>query len=320
MAGELETIGKKLRQAREAQGLTLAMAEDATKIRKKYLLALEEGRESDLPGEVYTKGFLRSYGNFLGLDGDALVQEYKALKAQAREGEAGGARQGAGTLEAGRVSAGAGRAGRPSPGAEGPWAGTGTPTPTAGFPGVSRRRAGAPAGPTAGGWVRWALAVLVAGLGLIVGWYVLVSGRGEESAAPPAGEGPGLHESSASLVETPPEEEPPATEEPPEPAVQVVRGEPYREAGSWWVPITVSPGPIEVTLAVKEGYRAWYRVEADGQRVAEATWPGGTVKTYVATERMRLHLGDLAAITVTVNGVEFGHFPEPYRRIVIEAR
>ncbi|MCG0237912.1 MAG: DUF4115 domain-containing protein [Firmicutes bacterium] len=321
MAGELEIIGKKLREAREAQGLTLAMAEDATKIRKKYLLALEEGRESDLPGEVYTKGFLRSYANFLGLDGDALVREYKALKAQAREGEAGAAREEGLSPQAGRAPAGAGR---PSPGAEGPLAGAGQPTPAADLAGTSRRRAGGQAGlaagGAAGGWARWALAVLVAVLGLAVGWYVLFSNRGDETAAPPAGEPPASQESPAPPVETPAQEEAPATQEPPEPPVQVVRGEPYREKGSWWVPITVSPGPIEVTLAVKEGYRAWYRVEADGRPVAEATWPGGTVKTYVATEEMRLHLGDLAAITVTVNGVEFGHFKEPYRRIVIEAR
>lgn len=80
----MEEIGRRLRAAREAKGITLEQAEEDTKIRRKYLQALEAGREVDIPGEVYLKGFLRSYGNYLGLNGTALVDEYKRLKLQAR--------------------------------------------------------------------------------------------------------------------------------------------------------------------------------------------------------------------------------------------
>jgi len=69
-------LGNQLREAREAAGLSLPDVEEATRIRRALLQALEEERFSDLPGDVYTKGFIRNYARFLGLDGDALVAEY----------------------------------------------------------------------------------------------------------------------------------------------------------------------------------------------------------------------------------------------------
>src|ERR671932_2539082 len=68
-------IGVSLRNAREHQKLTLPDAEQATHIRSKYLAALEEERWDVLPGAAYTKGFLRTYADFLGLDGATFVQE-----------------------------------------------------------------------------------------------------------------------------------------------------------------------------------------------------------------------------------------------------
>jgi len=78
----MEEIGRRLREARVARGITLQEVEEETRIRKKYIEALESGRTVLIPGEVYVKGFLRTYGNFLGLDGEALVQEYKERKNQ----------------------------------------------------------------------------------------------------------------------------------------------------------------------------------------------------------------------------------------------
>lgn len=83
---EVEEIGLRLREAREAKGLALEAAEDETKIRRKYLEALESGNPAELPGEVYLKGFLRSYGNWLGFDGDSLVEEYKSTSTARRAG------------------------------------------------------------------------------------------------------------------------------------------------------------------------------------------------------------------------------------------
>jgi len=53
-------LGNQLREAREAAGLSLPDVEEATRIRRALLQALEEERFSDLPGDVYTKGFIRN--------------------------------------------------------------------------------------------------------------------------------------------------------------------------------------------------------------------------------------------------------------------
>lgn len=82
----LTEIGTLLRLAREEQGLSLELVQSETKIRLRYLEALEAGDESIIPGEVYLKGFLRFYANHLGLDGHALVEEFKDWR-EAQEAE-----------------------------------------------------------------------------------------------------------------------------------------------------------------------------------------------------------------------------------------
>ena len=70
-------LGEKLRDAREQRGVDLYRVERDTKIRTKYLAALEAGDFSDLPGDVYTRGFLRNYATYLGLDADEIVEEWR---------------------------------------------------------------------------------------------------------------------------------------------------------------------------------------------------------------------------------------------------
>jgi hypothetical protein len=81
-------IGKSLRDARDRQKLELAEVERATRIRSKYLQALEEERFDVLPGTAYVKGFLRTYADFLGLDGLRFVDEYNERFAPAEVPEA----------------------------------------------------------------------------------------------------------------------------------------------------------------------------------------------------------------------------------------
>lgn len=71
-------IGNSLREARLRQGLELPQVELATKIRAKYIRALEEEQFEILPGGTYIKGFMRSYAEFLGLDGQLYVDEYNS--------------------------------------------------------------------------------------------------------------------------------------------------------------------------------------------------------------------------------------------------
>lgn len=74
----MEKVGLILQELRVAQGLTVADIEAKTKIRGKYIKALEEGNLGVLPGEVYVLGFVRSYLKTLGVTDDSqIIAEYK---------------------------------------------------------------------------------------------------------------------------------------------------------------------------------------------------------------------------------------------------
>jgi cytoskeleton protein RodZ len=74
----MPSIGETLREARMRQRLDIADVEDRTKIRAKYLRALENEEFGMLPGPTFVKTFLRTYAEMLGLDPHALVEEYRA--------------------------------------------------------------------------------------------------------------------------------------------------------------------------------------------------------------------------------------------------
>lgn len=75
----MEELGRKLRETREERGIGLEEVQQHTKIRTRYLEAIEEGKLELLPGNVYAKGFIRSYAEYLGLDGQALLDEYNLV-------------------------------------------------------------------------------------------------------------------------------------------------------------------------------------------------------------------------------------------------
>jgi cytoskeleton protein RodZ len=77
-AAAMFDLGASLRAARHKRGLELDAVQRELRIRKRYLEALEGERFELLPGEVYTRGFLREYAEFLGLDGSIYVAEYDA--------------------------------------------------------------------------------------------------------------------------------------------------------------------------------------------------------------------------------------------------
>jgi cytoskeletal protein RodZ len=71
-------IGDSLREARTRRGFSPADVQKAIRIRERYLTALEEEHWELLPGEAYTKGFLRQYAEFLDLNGNLYIDEYNA--------------------------------------------------------------------------------------------------------------------------------------------------------------------------------------------------------------------------------------------------
>jgi cytoskeleton protein RodZ len=74
-------IGPTLRDARNRRKLDLSEVEAAIKIRVRYLQAIENEEWDVLPGGAYTRGFIRTYASYLGLDGDRLVDDYRSVAA-----------------------------------------------------------------------------------------------------------------------------------------------------------------------------------------------------------------------------------------------
>jgi cytoskeletal protein RodZ len=70
-------IGERLREARMRQKIDIAEVESATKIRAKYLRALENEEFGLLPGTTFVKTFMRTYAEYLGLDAQLLIEEYR---------------------------------------------------------------------------------------------------------------------------------------------------------------------------------------------------------------------------------------------------
>ena len=75
---EVADVGALLRAARLRRGENLRQVSDVLKIRHNYLESIENGRFDDLPGAIYSTGFIRAYSEYLGLDGEKLVSKLKA--------------------------------------------------------------------------------------------------------------------------------------------------------------------------------------------------------------------------------------------------
>lgn len=80
-------VGKRLREARTRRKLTLQEVEAATKIRGRYLQAIENEDWDALPEDTYARAFIRTYGALLGLDGERLAEEQRRTRGSARPGE-----------------------------------------------------------------------------------------------------------------------------------------------------------------------------------------------------------------------------------------
>ena len=70
-------IGSLLRETRMRERIDITTVESATKIRAKYLRALENEEWDQLPGPTFVRTFLRTYADYLGLDSKMLVEDYK---------------------------------------------------------------------------------------------------------------------------------------------------------------------------------------------------------------------------------------------------
>src|SRR3954463_16685096 len=75
----MQTIGERLEEARKKKGISIREAAEATKIRGDYLQKFESNHFDIGLTEIYTRGFLRTYANFLKVPSDRLLNDYSAL-------------------------------------------------------------------------------------------------------------------------------------------------------------------------------------------------------------------------------------------------
>jgi len=307
----VDEIGRRLRAAREARGITLEVAEDETKIRRKYIEALEAGQEAVLPGDAYIKGFLRTYGNYLGLDGTALVDEYKQHKEQPTDGTA-------------LVSASAQRPAAPRQALPPDEAKREERREALRRERAARRQDEPPAraerdvpqeqAPSAQPAVRYtprprrpirkesnglrnaglaALAVAVIGAVAYLGWLIF-----SQTAPPP--QDPGKQQQQEPQPLPPTSSNPPAVTPPPtlpDPP-KVTMSQPTATDFIFVVPAK----EITVSMELKGG-NVWVEWTLDG-KTSSATLPNGTIREFKGTN-IRLRTGHLDGVSLVVNGQRF---------------
>ena len=73
------TLGEKLKQAREARGISISEVAEQTRISPLYIESIENDNYKPLPGGIFNKGFVKSYAKFVGIDDQEALQDYSRL-------------------------------------------------------------------------------------------------------------------------------------------------------------------------------------------------------------------------------------------------
>lgn len=272
----MDEIAQKLRAGRKEKGLSLEEIQKATKVRMKYLKALEEGDTDSLPPGVYARGIIRSYCQEIDIDSRPLLKLYDEWK-QEDEREKSLTRKLSRTPGSGNITlrnAGAARA----------WRG-----------------------------IRIALILLLV-VAVGVGVYYLLQGpmwaelpfaENDEGESVPPDE-PEEPEEDDQPGEEPDVEEEPAPEEPSPATVTVEQGPGDRE-----VTYAVS-GADEVQVDISTNEPCWVRVTIGGEIVHEETVPADQTRRWTTAERMVIRIGNPAGVEMVINGMQ-KQVPDPYR-------
>jgi cytoskeleton protein RodZ len=262
-------LGRLLEQKRKERGLTLEEVEQATKIRKRYLTGLEHENYAILPDAVYVRGFLKTYANYLGLDGEALSQRLKSSTKTRRE-------------------RGISYNPRPESDFEKPLI-----TPS-GLKGAQKRKVSTSAIVT--------LIVAVLALSAVIGALYFV-GRGVQASKegnPPSGESPPRQEQQNVAGR----EKAPETASTEEGAVGS-KSTPTDDEKPAVAKQSAPPDTLRVLVNVSER-PSWILIRTDGTAAYEQVAQPGFSKTFEAEQRLYIKSGDAGAVRVEINGQDAG--------------
>ena len=260
-------IGRLLEHKRKERGLSLEEVEQATKIRKRYLTGLEREDYAVLPDAVYARGFLKTYANYLGLDGEALSQRLKnSTKTQRERGS------------------------------------DSDPTPESDFeePLISPSGLRAADKRKISNSAVATVMVAILALAAVIGALYFV-GRGVQSTQendPAAGETPPRQEQQ-NVAGT---EKAPEAESAKEGAVESKgTGEEKPAVAQQDTP----PDTLRVVVDVRER-PSWILIRTDGNRAYKQVAQPGFSETFEAEQRLFIKSGDAGAVWVEINGQDAG--------------
>ena len=270
-------IGPILEQARRERGLTLEEAEQATKIRKRYLDGLEREDFGVLPGAVYAQGFLKTYANFLGLDGEDLSRQLKDLRRPRRERGVSYGAPAKSDFEEPLIIPG-------------------------GLAGTEKRR-------ISGAAIATVVVALVAFAAVIGTLYYVGQSSGAAGGNPGAASGerpdPGQEGAANDGGGRPQDASGDTSEEVSRnggPEQSGVKEDGVQEAA---VRSELPESALRIAVSV-EGAPSWLKVRVDGGTALEEIAQPGFSRTFEATRAVSVKTGDAGAVSVEVNGQDVG--------------
>ncbi|MGQ9491138.1 MAG: helix-turn-helix domain-containing protein [Anaerolineae bacterium] len=274
----MSEIGRLLREARTAKEMSLADVEAATRIRQKYLDALERGEFQRLPRGTVARGFLRTYASYLGLDVEAALRQY--------------------TEESGDA------------GIDVPIAEPGKPRLVDYRPLEVMLEEGKPAAL----WWPWALALALILALAGGGWWLL--GRQDNSwnwnplqAFGPVPSSTATQTATRWVVTATPRPTATETQLLPTPTSGLLI------LPTPTVPPSPTPTPqptatpevvTRITLELRATQRAWLRITVDGQVVEEGMLEAGQERVWEADQRITVRTGNAGGVILILNGEELG--------------
>ncbi len=290
MEGEmaLGQIGERLAEARTAKGLSLAQVEEITKIRLKYLAALEAEDWQVIPGEVYLRGFLKSYAQAVGIDPAAILELYQPTPPPQSAPI---------PVATPPVRASAPRVERLTPPRTGKLSG--------GYGRVDRHSAHHGARRLVSVIV---IIILLAGA-VYLGYRIWPRPSAATPSPAPSGAVTGEAPVTTPGTGTPSTQPPQSTPTTTAPAVQLTKQSETRYEVRYLVksaqPLTLKVGIKEVGPGQPVG-ECWIDVQSDTRNVGDTTLRSGRTQEYTASDTIRLRLGNpqVAGLAISVNGVE----------------
>ena len=266
-------IGRILEQKRKERGLSLEDVEQATKIRKRYLTGLEREDYAMLPDAVYVRSFLKTYANYLGLDGEDLSRQLKSTRKPRRERGIDYNSNPESDFEEPLIS--------PS-----------------GLTGTPKRKIPTSAIVT--------LIVALLALAAVIGILYFV-GRGVQASKqgnPPSEESPPRQEQQAVADRDKAPEAGPTKED----ASDSERNAGDRESG---VEQGVPPDMLQVAIDVRDR-PSWILIRTDGTTAYEQIAQPGFSQTFEAEQQLYIKSGDAGAVKVEINGQDAGALGPAY--------